>query len=66
MKGTAYLAVLLVSTVLVDARYAEAGQVPGAASDPDVPISHRDRVYAASSSPTQSRSPIPSTTSCSA
>ena len=47
MKGTAYLAVLLVSTVLVDARYAGAGQVPGAASDPDVPISHRDRVYAA-------------------
>src|SRR5215470_7642300 len=26
---------------------AEAGQVPDAASDPDVPISHRDRVYAA-------------------
>src|SRR6476469_1660703 len=24
-----------------------AGQVPGAASDPDIPISHRDRVYAA-------------------
>jgi YVTN family beta-propeller protein len=24
-----------------------AGQVPGAATDPDVPISHRDRVYAA-------------------
>jgi YVTN family beta-propeller protein len=47
MKGTAYLAVLLVSTVLVDARYAGAGQVPGASSDPDVPISHRDRVYAA-------------------
>jgi DNA-binding beta-propeller fold protein YncE len=47
MKGTAYLAVLLLSTVLVDARYAGAGQVPGAASDPDVPISHRDRVYAA-------------------
>jgi YVTN family beta-propeller protein len=47
MKRTAYLAVLLVSTVLVDARYAGAGQVPGASSDPDVPISHRDRVYAA-------------------
>lgn len=26
---------------------AAAGQVPGSASDPDVPISHRDRVYAA-------------------
>jgi DNA-binding beta-propeller fold protein YncE len=24
-----------------------AGQVPGAASDPDIPISHRDRVYSA-------------------
>jgi YVTN family beta-propeller protein len=38
---------LLVSTLLVDARYAKAGQVPGAASDPDIAISHRDRVYAA-------------------
>ena len=47
MKRTAYLAVLLVATVLVGARYAAAGQVPGAASDPDIPISHRDRVYAA-------------------
>jgi DNA-binding beta-propeller fold protein YncE len=47
MKRTAYLAVLLVSTVLVDAQYAGAGQVPFAASDPDIPISHRDRVYAA-------------------
>jgi YVTN family beta-propeller protein len=47
MKCTACLAVLLVSTVLVGGRYAEAGQVPGAASDPDIPISHRDRVYAA-------------------
>ena len=26
---------------------ASAGQAPGAASDPDIPISHRDRVYAA-------------------
>src|SRR5215831_2448815 len=47
MKCTACLAVLLVSTVLVGARYAGAGQVPGAASDPDSPVSHRDRVYAA-------------------
>ena len=47
MKRTAYLRVLLVSTVLVGARYAGAGQVPGAASNPDIPISHRDRVYAA-------------------
>jgi YVTN family beta-propeller protein len=47
MKRISYLAILLVATILVDARYAGAGQVPGAASDPDVPISHRDRVYAA-------------------
>jgi YVTN family beta-propeller protein len=47
MKRSAYLAVLLVSTVLGGARYAAAGQAPGAASDPDIPISHRDRVYSA-------------------
>jgi DNA-binding beta-propeller fold protein YncE len=47
MKCAAYLAVLLVLTFLVGARYAGAGQVPDAASDPDIPISHRDRVYAA-------------------
>jgi len=32
---------------LVYAPYAWAGQVPGAATDADAPISHRDRVYAA-------------------
>ena len=47
MKRSAYLAVLLVSTVLAGARYAEAGQAPGAASDPDIPISYQDRVYSA-------------------
>ena len=47
MKCTAYLAVLLVSVALLGARYAGAGQVPGHASDPDIPISHQDRVYAA-------------------
>src|SRR5205807_1143394 len=30
-----------------NAPHALAGQAPGAASDPDLPISHRDRVYAA-------------------
>jgi YVTN family beta-propeller protein len=35
----------LLSTVLGSA--ALAGQAPGAASDPDVPVSHHDRVYAA-------------------
>src|SRR5260370_664937 len=29
------------------ARYAVAGQAPAAASDPDIPISHQDRVYSA-------------------
>lgn len=38
---------LLVSTMLVFSLPAWAGQAPGAASDPDVPLSHRDRVYAA-------------------
>jgi YVTN family beta-propeller protein len=47
MRHNVILAVLLVATALVDARYAFAGQVPGAASDPDIPISHRDRVYSA-------------------
>src|ERR1700750_2930260 len=41
------LAVLLLATALIGARYAVAGQPPGAASDPDIPISHRDRVYTA-------------------
>jgi DNA-binding beta-propeller fold protein YncE len=47
MKRTAYLAALVAATVLVGVRYAGAGQVPGAASDPDIPISRRDRVYVA-------------------
>jgi DNA-binding beta-propeller fold protein YncE len=47
MKCTASLAILLVSSVLAGARHAAAGQVPGAASDPDIAISHRDRVYSA-------------------
>jgi YVTN family beta-propeller protein len=40
------LVLLLVST-LVGVRYAVAGQAPAAASDPDIPISHQDRVYSA-------------------
>src|SRR5262249_44349306 len=47
MKRTAYLRALVAATALVGVRCAVAGQVPGAASDPDIPISHRDRVYAA-------------------
>src|ERR1700743_3104153 len=35
------------SCLLLAAPPAFAGQAPGAASDPDIPVSHRDRVYAA-------------------
>ena len=38
---------LIVSAWLTACTPALAGQVPGAASDPDIPISHRDRVYSA-------------------
>src|SRR6266849_3207932 len=42
-----YLTILLAATILAVAIPARAGQAPGAASDPDVAVSHRDRVYAA-------------------
>jgi YVTN family beta-propeller protein len=45
MKRNLSLATLLASTMLASAAFA--GQAPGAASDADVAISHRDRVYAA-------------------
>jgi YVTN family beta-propeller protein len=35
------------ATVLIGQTAAWAGQAPGAASDPDVPVSHHDRVYSA-------------------
>ena len=38
---------LLLATLMATTASAFAGQVPGAASDPDVAISHHDRVYAA-------------------
>jgi YVTN family beta-propeller protein len=38
---------MLVATGLVGMRHAFAGQAPAAASDPDIPISHQDRVYSA-------------------
>src|SRR6201988_1162651 len=47
MKRTAMLTLLLATTALVGSHYAYAGQAPGAASDPDIPKSHRDRVYSA-------------------
>jgi hypothetical protein len=47
MRRNVIVAVLLVATVLIGVRYAVAGQAPFAASDPDIPISHQDRVYSA-------------------
>jgi YVTN family beta-propeller protein len=47
MERASILTALLVVTALAGVRHAWAGQVPGAAADPDIPISHRDRVYAA-------------------
>ena len=45
MKRPILTTVLLASTILASS--ARAGQAPGAASAPDVTVSHRDRVYAA-------------------
>lgn len=44
---TRILAVLLASSILAAAGHAFAGQAPFAASSPDIPVSSRDRVYAA-------------------
>ena len=38
---------LLACTIVAASTSAWAGQAPGAASSPDIPISHRDRIYAA-------------------
>jgi hypothetical protein len=47
MKRSLMLTALLATTALAGAHVACAGQAPEAASDPDVPISHRDRVHSA-------------------
>jgi YVTN family beta-propeller protein len=47
MKCAPFVAAILVATASTVVQSAWAGQAPGAASDPDVPISHHDRVYAA-------------------
>jgi YVTN family beta-propeller protein len=44
---TIWKSILLAGTILATCSSARAGQAPGALSAPDVPISHRDRVYAA-------------------
>src|SRR6516164_4923818 len=41
------LVTLLASTILAASAPTWAGQAPGKLSNPDVPVSHRDRVYAA-------------------
>jgi DNA-binding beta-propeller fold protein YncE len=43
----AAISLLAANTLLAASAPALAGQVPGSASDPDIPISHRDRVYSA-------------------
>jgi DNA-binding beta-propeller fold protein YncE len=40
-------AILFGGAALLSSYFAKAGQAPGAASAPDIPISHHDRVYAA-------------------
>jgi YVTN family beta-propeller protein len=47
MQRCLILTGLLLAIALVGARHAVAGQAPAAASDPDIPISHQDRVYSA-------------------
>lgn len=47
MKHNSMFKALLTSTVLIASVPAWAGQVPAAASEPDIAVSHRDRVYAA-------------------
>src|SRR6201982_3322263 len=47
MRRNIILTALLVATGIFGVRYAVAGQAPAAASDPDIPISHQDRVYSA-------------------
>jgi hypothetical protein len=47
MKRNLILVALLFATAFISARDAVAGQAPAAATDPDIPISHQDRVYSA-------------------
>src|SRR5712672_2078767 len=47
MKIFSLTLALLASACLIGQSAAWAGQAPAAASDPDIPISHRDRVYSA-------------------
>src|SRR5580658_6200400 len=47
MKRQRYLTIIISGSALAGGAHAWAGQAPAAASAPDIPISHHDRVYAA-------------------
>ena len=47
MKRCSITLVLLLASVAFGVRNSAAGQAPASVSDPDIPISHRDRVYTA-------------------
>jgi YVTN family beta-propeller protein len=47
MKRQPILNVTLLAVALATAQFAWAGQAPGSLADPDIPVSHHDRVYAA-------------------
>ncbi|MFP3556580.1 beta-propeller fold lactonase family protein [Paraburkholderia sp. SIMBA_049] len=47
MKRRSRITIALSAAMLVAAQFAWAGQAPGSQSDPDIPVSHHDRVYAA-------------------
>ena len=47
MKRCPMTLFLLLASVVFGVRYSVAGQAPTGVSDPDIPISHRDRVYSA-------------------
>ena len=47
MQSDLFISALLVGAVLAGAPPTHAGQAPGAAAASDIPVSHRDRVYAA-------------------
>src|SRR6266404_6890884 len=47
MTRAFFAAALFAATALVAVPSGWAGQAPGATADPDIPVSHRDRVYAA-------------------
>src|SRR3979411_3185742 len=47
MRGHLLILSVLAGACLIGQTAAWAGQAPGAASDPDIPVSHHDRVYSA-------------------